>query len=500
MFGMSSKASPSTLARGALLIGPVAFLAMVSYVIVARVAYPFQLEWMEGGSLQHLLRVRAGLSLYGPPSLEFTAYQYPPLYYYVSALVARIPGMAGFLPMRLTSVLASLGCVASIGLIIRKQTSSPYWGLVGAGLFVATFRQGGAWFDIARVDMLFVFLLLAAHVALLHCRAGHIWAGVLLGLAFYTKQTALLVALPMVAAVVWRGGWRAGLQMTLPFAVIAAGTTAIEQWRSGGWYAFYVFGLPRQHGLAKPILEQFAFRSAKLLEPVPLAALLATAYAVRGRREAWKPGAETTSVFVLALAGLGLGAKLTHGCFDNVSIPFFAGLSIAVGLAGRWLEAQIAAEAGRAAMLLACAAQFLLLNFDIKEQIPTERDRKAGEALVQQLKGIDGDILIPAHGYLAIAAGKTAFAHEVALLEVQGGFTKVGFASSAGLDASLRSDLAAHRFSAVILDGKHPMWQPVWDAYESTALTYADDRTFLPVTGMPTRPRLLYAIPTPGDP
>lgn len=203
---------------------------------------------------------------------------------------------------------------------------------------------------------------------------------------------------------------------------------------------------------------------------------------------------------MLALAGLGLGAKLTHGCFDNVSIPFFAGLSIAVGLAGRWLEAQIAAEAGRAAMLLACAAQFLLLNFDIKEQIPTERDRKAGEALVQQLKGIDGDILIPAHGYLAIAAGKTAFAHEVALLEVQGGFTKVGFASSAGLDASLRSDLAAHRFSAVILDGKHPMWQPVWDAYESTALTYADDRTFLPVTGMPTRPRLLYAIPTPGDP
>jgi hypothetical protein len=495
MLGMSGKASPSTLARVALLIGPVAFLVMVSYVIIARVAYPFQLEWMEGGSLQHMLRVRAGLPIYGPPSLGFTAYQYPPLYYYVAALVAKIPGMAGFLPMRLTSVLASLGCVASIFLIIRKQTSSPYWGLIGAGLFVATFRQGGAWFDIARVDMLFVFLLLAAQVALLHCRAGNIWAGVLLGLAFYTKQTALLVALPMVAVVVWRGGWRAGLQMTLLFAVVAAGTTAIEQWRSGGWYAYYVFGLPRQHGLAKPILEQLAFRSAKLLEPVSLAAVLAIAYAIRGRREAWKRGAEATSVFVLALVALGLGARLTHGCYDNVSIPFFAGLSVAVGLAGRWLEGLILSETGRVAMLLACAAQFLILNFDIQKQIPTEGDRKAGEALVQQLKRIDGDILIPAHGYLALAAGKVAFAHEIALLEVHGGFTKGGFDSNLEFDASLRSDVAARRFSAVILDGKHQMWQPVLDAYESNPMTYPDDRTFTPVTGMPTRPTVLCTPP-----
>jgi hypothetical protein len=489
------KATPPTIARFGLLLGPLIFLAMVGYVVSARVAYPFQLEWMEGGSLQHLLRLQAGLPIYVPPSLEFTAYQYPPFYYYLALLVAKLPGIGGFLALRLTSLLASLGCTACIVLIIRRHTASLYWGLVGAGLFVATFRQGGAWFDIARVDMLFLFLLLAAQAALLLCRPGEIWAGVLLGLAFYTKQTGLMVGVPLIAAVMWRRGLRAGLLAALPFLVVAAGTFALEEWRSGGWYSYYVVGLPKHHGLARPFFEQLAFRSAKLFEPLPIAAAAGLAYAVLARREAWKQDAAVTGIFLLALVGLGVAARLTHACYDNVNIPAYAALSILLGLAGCGLDQRITSDLGKVGISVACAAQFVLLTFGVRAQIPTQADRQAGQSLVQQIREAPGDVLIPAHNYLAQAAGKAMFAHEIALQEIQGAFTDQGFVADPRLEETLRRDLANRRFGAVLLDSDHPIWRPVLEAYQSTPILYPHTADFLPVTGMRTRPESCWRPP-----
>jgi hypothetical protein len=493
--GVPRTVTPATILRLGLLVGPVAYLVMVGYVVLARVGYPFELEWMEGGSLQHLLRLQSGLPIYVPPSLEFTPYLYPPFYYYLALLLAKLPGLGWFLPLRLTSVLASLGCLVCIVGIIRKHTASLYWGWVAAGLFLATFRLGGAWFDLARVDMLFVFLLLAAQWALLSGHRGEIWAGALLALAFYTKQTAVAVLLPLVPAVIWRRGWRAGLRLVLPFLAIAGGTTAVEHWRSDGWYSYYVFHLPRQHGLAKPFFEQLALRLGKLFEPLTVATVLGLAHAVVGRRLAWKDDAGLTGIFILGLVGLGLVAGMNFGCYDNANIPAFAGLSLSLGLAGHWLEGKLASDVGRIAVSIACAAQFGILFFDVKAQLPTEADRQAGQAIVQQLRSAPGDVLIPSHNYLAQPAGKTMYAHEIALLEVQGAYTAGAFHVDAELESALRRDLAQTRFSLIVLDGEHPMWQPVFEAYQSAPLVYPHPNDFLPVTGMRTRPRTLWTPP-----
>lgn len=359
---------------------------------------------------------------------------------------------------------------------------------MGAGLFVATFRLGGAWFDIARVDMLFVALLLAAQVALLYARRGEVWAGVLFALAFYTKQTALLVVVPLAAVLTWRRGWPAGLELVLSFLLVAGHLTALEQWRSGGWYAYYVFGLPRHHALAKPLLDHLALHAGKLFELLPVAAALGLAYAVLGRRDAWKRGAEVSAAFVLALVAPSVGAKLTYGCYDNVSVPGFAGLAIALGVAGHWLEGRSNAPVGKLAVLAACAAQFIVLGFDPSKQVPSAANLRAGQALVEQLRRIPGEVLIPAHNDLALAAGKAPFAHEIAPLEVQGEYTAGGFAVDGELEAALRRELDAGRFAAVILDsdGASPLWRSVYQAYQSRPLGYPHHEDFWPVTGMST--------------
>ena len=52
-----------------------------------RFGYPYDLEWMEGGLLQHAQRISDNQGIYVPPSVDFIPYLYTPLY----------PGLVAFL-------------------------------------------------------------------------------------------------------------------------------------------------------------------------------------------------------------------------------------------------------------------------------------------------------------------------------------------------------------------------------------------------------------------
>ena len=62
-----------------------------------RARYPFELEWMEGGVLDHVRVVLSGQPLYRAPSVEFTPFIYTPFYYAVCAALARVFGVGFFL-------------------------------------------------------------------------------------------------------------------------------------------------------------------------------------------------------------------------------------------------------------------------------------------------------------------------------------------------------------------------------------------------------------------
>ena len=54
-----------------------------------------------------------------------------------------------------------MGSLLLIFAYVRRRTSSVTWAYLSACLFAATYAIGGAWFDLARVDPLFLFFLLA---------------------------------------------------------------------------------------------------------------------------------------------------------------------------------------------------------------------------------------------------------------------------------------------------------------------------------------------------
>src|SRR4029453_9617863 len=98
------------------------FLAYL-YIALSRITYPFELEWMEGGSLVEGNRLLAGQSLSVRPSVDFVPFVYAPLYFYLSALVSQLTG-PGFLALRLVSFAASLSCFTLLFLLGRRQGTS----------------------------------------------------------------------------------------------------------------------------------------------------------------------------------------------------------------------------------------------------------------------------------------------------------------------------------------------------------------------------------------
>ncbi len=201
------------------MIGAVAYIAAYLFVALSRIGYPFDLEWMEGGSVDHVRRILAGQPLYVAPSLSFIPFIYPPFYYLLSAAVAKIIGI-GFLPLRLISFTSSIGCFWLILRIVRRETGAWRPALLAAGIFAATFRHSGAWFDLARVDSLFLFLLLAGVYGIRSRPTAATFAlsGVLFALSFLTKQAAL----PVIAAMTVYA-FRAGRQLSAYYVLFSWG-------------------------------------------------------------------------------------------------------------------------------------------------------------------------------------------------------------------------------------------------------------------------------------
>ena len=174
---------------------------IVYFLVLAaiRIPYPFELEWMEGSTVDHVIRVVTGLPLYCEPTLDFIPFRYAPLYYYVSAAMSAITG-SGFVPLRLVSLLATIGCFVMIFLLVRREAKSWPLGFLASGFFAATYPISGNWFDIGRVDMLFMFLLLSGlYVIRFHnSLRSAILAGVLMSLSFLTKQLTLMIVLPVL--------------------------------------------------------------------------------------------------------------------------------------------------------------------------------------------------------------------------------------------------------------------------------------------------------------
>ncbi|KYG06023.1 hypothetical protein BE21_37180 [Sorangium cellulosum] len=532
--------------------------AIGTYLVlgIIHLRFPFEIEWMEGGLVDEIRRALAGQKLYVKPTVEYVPFLYAPLYFYVAAAFSKVLGV-GFFSARLVSYLASIAGIALIARIVHRETGGKHAALLAAGVYAATYPLSAGFFDIARVDSLFVLLLLAAlYVARFGRSMGSaVGAAALFTLALLTKQSASVIFVP-VAAYLVLAGWRRGLVFAASGAAMMVGSVVVLDRIHDGWFWWFVFWLPRQHPWVERMWVDFWLED--LMRPLSVSCLLALFYVMVDRRvfssgdarvaRASAPGdarraaepadalrvAEADgaqlrgtdaavpsppapgSTFALSLSfrdgryfylfaaagmlGASWAGRLHAGGWPNVIMPGFAILAILFGLGvhAAIVAASQLSEPRRhrleAFLLVLAAVQFACLAYDPARYAPKSLDAKAGEHLLDKIRKVEGDVFIPAHGHLATLAGKRPYAHEMAVADILG---INGGPAGADLRADIEKAILQKRFGAIFSDTDFYK-KEIQQAYRLEGKVFEDKKVFWPVTGFRARPERIYVPKTAG--
>ncbi len=472
-------------------------IAVYLYVAVRRVAYPYALEWMEGGVLTHVQRLRDGAPLYAPPTLGFVPYLYTPLYYVVGALSTLLFGL-GLPALRAVSLLSSLALFAGIGALARHDARRAPTAIVAAGVFAACFALGGAWLDLAREDTLCLALLVWGLVAARGSRTVRraLVAALLLTLAFLTKQLALLPALAVAPYLLARAGRRVAAAYVAALAVGVGGTTLVLNLVTHGWYVRYAFALPARHDLVPS--QYVGFFTGDLLRPaIVLVALGAVGVVVLARRRGdgiWFHALVGSSLVIAAYVG-----RLHSGGYDNVVLPAYLEVAVVAALGlERLLEPHRRAWQ-RGAVALLAGAQLATLAYAPGRYIPSAADTRAGDRVIAALRALPQPIYLPSNPWYAEQAGSPMTAQSAALEDVLRAHLD---GTDVALAAQLHEAIAAHRFGAIVVDsatGLSYLPKDLCTYYRPDHQLPVSGDDLFPVTGTRTRPAEVW-LPLTGGP
>lgn len=454
------------------------------FVALSRLTYAFPVEWLESNSLVEVHRILIGQPLYPAPTAGYVPDGYPPLYFAVSAAAASVLGVS-YLPLRLVSLVSSLICFILLGRLVQRETRSATAGAGAAGVFAATYFFTDTWFDVGRVDSLFLAFSIGGLYAARWMRGprGAVAVGVLLAAAFLTKQTGLAEGVAVAAALM--AGPRRRLAWTVALteiAVIGISTVALSR-ATGGWYVYYVFEQMGEHALN---YAGFGWFWTALLS----AAGLAAGAALIGARRV--PMVLFAGCAALAVEGY---AALVHsGGGINDVLPAYLAVALLAGLAlGNGDLAWRSATA--CGVLVLAQLALLLIGFHPAREIPTSADRAAGERLLSGVEALGGTIAVPADPGLSVLAGLPPTAHQDAAADVLRATNQVAIES---FRQSAAAAVAGRQLTAIITDspGLPPGYPSSVTRYyrqcPQSLLAGVPAAVFRPVAGEPVRPEAVW--------
>lgn len=470
----------------------VILLGILMVIISGRIIYPYELEWMEGGSLEVSQRILEGKDIYCEPSIEYIPFIYTPLYFYVSAVIMKITGYS-FLACRFISLLSLMGLLLIIQQWIKRETRNPWTGLAGAAFFMVCYNVTGQWYDIARVDMLFCFLLASAFYQL-RFREG--WKGIIISaviawLAWFSKQTTLMVVAPMMVYLLLKD-WKKGMGFIALFILLISGTTFYMDYASHGWFSRYVYKIPSGHPILNNMIWEF------WLKDIGLKLLIALGLCVFGLLGYWKKERVIFGYYLafgLGAVGASWASKMHEGGDVNVLIPMILWMALLFGISIHQLSARFqdyplySRKYVAAFISLLIISQLIILQRDPRKFIPDNDHYSRMKSFESYLSGLKGTVYLPCHGYLMHKSGQPAYANLVAGWDILRSKDKD---SKEILIKSIRTCLEKHEFDWIILDSNDIFFIDLKKYYKKeleipSAIQPADT-----VTGYKSHPQYVY--------
>jgi hypothetical protein len=469
---------------------------LLAYTIAGRLTFPYDLEWMEGGMLVHAWRVLQGEPLYVVPTSDFVPFIYPPLYHWVVAAVGGVFGF-GYPAARAVSV---VGTFATAGFAVwAARTEGVRWGLAiaAAGLYLSAFEDTGGFFDLARLDGLFMALTTGALVAGRH-RA---WpaAGLLLTLAFATKHNAALFGLPIL---LWAfreqgraGALRFALWSVVPALTFTVLVTALE---GDQLFLTYILGVPSKHGFVAQ--RFFWLAQQEELLALPFTTVLLAAYGAiwwRDRKTNPTPLSSGARYWLWngALAVLLSAMMRGHqGGYSNVLMPAIWALSVGGVVALEHLRTRFPKRALVFGLPLLVAGQLAYEDWDPDNHRASESDWEAGALLVEAVAEQEGEVLAPWSPWISVQAGKSPGFHLIGLWDINhAGGPLVEHV------AGITQDIEDHRWQSVLVMSERNMPTGLKRSYKKGERVVSSGPTLRPKTGWRVSPRNFWHPKTEPD-
>ncbi len=347
--------------------------------MAVRTGSPLVYDRLGGSIVDHCIRIRQGLPIYAEPDDRFVAIVYTPLYYVLAAGVMSVVG-EGVFACRLTSVLLIGGSLAVAVALVRLTTRRVGWALFALPIAAAGYPICAFFYDSPRTDQastLMVLLAIWTAARFAGLRSG-VALGVLLGLAYFSKQSTLAFSAIFLLGLLFLDHRRA-LLAGVVFGVGTGAAVGLMTWISDGWFWTYCVYLTTQHEM--PMQRALAALrddwGTAFLIPVLVCAGVALALALCKRR-----GEPERRTFILLLGGLGIAAFsfTSHtrvGATLKVLMPFclFAAAAVPAGMG--WLEGLREGRAWRSCVrllaLLLVSGYLLQHRFDPEDALTSPR-------------------------------------------------------------------------------------------------------------------------------
>jgi hypothetical protein len=382
------------------------------YVAFRRITYPYDLDFIEDNMLMQAIQVSLGKPVYVLPNADFVPQVYMPLYTLLGGWIFKVM-TPSYLPMRLLSFSATVVTAILIFLVSRRISGNSGIAFCTAALFLAGYRTTGGWYDLARVDALYVMLTLVGAAWLAHGKENRFklpFAGFILALAFLTKQNGLFFALVVAIylSLTTRGQ---ALGFAIPFALVSAFPVLYLNQVSGGWFSTYVFKIaylsPIDFHRVATTLKDDLLGSMIGLMVLFVTAGISIIWHERGKRALREPW----NWFIGAALFISIAGRASVGGNRNNLMLAYTFLCVAPALAARemrlWRDSsQFRARSG---LFILIIIQFVLTSWIPKYPfgfIPTSSMKSAGDRLIQHIASVQGPVLVLMHPYYALLAGK----------------------------------------------------------------------------------------------
>ncbi len=405
-------------------------LMVLLFLLSAKLRLHYAYSYNENGMLDSVRHIRAGLPLYTAPDVHFTPFLYTPIYFYAAAFAARFTG-ASFVTLRLVSIASTCGVFALLYALVYRESrragaaegsakpTAAVAALAAVGCFASSYPLVLEWFDVGRVDMLYLFFLMAAMYV---SRPGlsrpgargplaAVFAGLLWVCAFQTKQGVLPIAL-LALAYDYRQPRRIAAGLVAFFAGLAA-SFAYLQHTSHGWYRVYVFGLAG--GFGYNVREGLRFLPTDVLGAYGVALLVALAAALLAPPR-WRSPRTLFYAFGCVSMILFTGYIRGHrGAGPNALLPAYLWIAVLFGVSLARLGARLQhrssySQAALALLYSAALIQLAMRVYVPDKFVPAPAEVAQRDAFENQLRAIPGDVMVAAFPELAVQAGKSSYA------------------------------------------------------------------------------------------